>query len=232
MSDRTGLRLGAAAGIMYVILQFLGFGITAASVGALTSIGSSDADLTAAFQHPTASGAWVGLYIGVLAFLLFVVFLARLWATLRRAEGEQGWISAVAFGSGLLFVALSLVSLVFIGVQRLAAGGGIDLQLARVLTNLTSGLHTLSWGVAALFLAASAVVVLRTAALPRWLGWSGAIISVGLLLAMAAPAAELAPLAGFLPPLWIVATSIALLRHSELPLDAINSGYVSQPSTS
>ena len=140
-------------------------------------------------------------------------------------------MSTAAFGSAILHIALSLVSLGFIGVGRLAAGRGIDIQLARLLTELTSGIHALSWGVAALFLVLSAAVVLRTGALPRWTGWSAAAIAVALLVAMAAPASELAPMAGFLLPLWVLSTSIALLRRSDLMHPAVRSEYASQPST-
>ena len=82
MSDRSWLRLGAIAGILYVVLQFVGFGIVGASVGALADLGSPDQEIARAFERPSATAVWVGLYLGVLAFLLFVVFVARFWATL------------------------------------------------------------------------------------------------------------------------------------------------------
>ncbi len=231
MSDQSWPRLGAIAGILYVVLQFVGFGIVGASVGTLTDLTSSDQQIVTAFERPSATAVWVGLYLGVLAFLLFVVFAARLCATLRRAEGGSGWISAAAFGSGLLYVALSLLSLGLIGVSRLEAGSGIDLGTARLLTHLTSGIHAITWGVAALFLLLTAGVVLRTGVLRRWLGRSAGAISVALLLAMAMPASGFAQFLAFLLPLWILATSIALLRRSDLTHPAMRSEYASQPST-
>ncbi len=230
MSEHSWLRLGAIAGILYVVLQFVGFGIVGASVGVLTDLSSSDQEIASAFERPSGSGVWAGLYIGVLAFLLFVIFLARLSTTLRQAEGDPGWMSTAAFGSGILFVALSLISLGIIGTGRLAAGRGIDIGLARTLTHLTSGIHVMSWGVAALFLAVSAGVVLRTGALPRWTGWSAVVIAVALLVAMAAPASELAPIVAFLLPIWVLSTSISLLRRSNLSHPAVRNEYTAQPS--
>lgn len=231
MSDRSWLRLGAIAGILYVVLQFVGFGIVGASVGALTDLTSTDQEIARAFERPSGSGVWAGLYIGVLAFLLFVVFVARLSSTLGQAEGDPRWMSTAAFGSGILFTALSLMSLGIIGTGRLAAGHGIDIGLARMLTHLTSGIHSMSWGVAALFLGMSAAVVLRTGALPRWTGWTAGAIALASLIAMAAPASEFAPFAAFLLPLWVLSTSIALLRRSNLSHPAVNSEYAPQAST-
>lgn len=230
MSDQPWLRLGAAAGILHVVLQFVGFGIVGASVGALADLSSPDREIVRAFEHPSATGVWVGLYLGVLAFLLFAVFTARLSTTLRRAEGDAGWMSTAVFGSGILYIALSLMSLGFIGVGRRAAGHGIDVGLARVLTDLTSGIHAITWGVAALFLMLTATVVLRTRALPRWTGWSAGATAVALLLAMAAPASELAPIVAFLLPLWVLSTAITLLRRSDLAYCAVRSEYGAQPS--
>lgn len=231
MAEQSWLRLGASAGILYVVLQFVGFGIVGASVGALTDLTSTDQEIASAFERQSGTGVWVGLYLGVLAFLFFVVFAARLWVTLRRAEGDPGWMSIAALGFATLYIALSLVSLAIIGVGRLAAGHGTDIGVARVLTHLTSGIHAMSWGVAALFLVLSAAVVFRTGALPRWLGWSAVVIALALLLAMAAPASELAPIVAFLLPLWVLSTSIILLRRSELAYPAVRSEFASQPST-
>jgi len=43
--------------------------------------------------------------VGLITFLWFVVALTTL---LRRAEGEPPWLSAIAMGSGVLFLALVL----------------------------------------------------------------------------------------------------------------------------
>jgi hypothetical protein len=71
----------------------------------------------------------------------------------------------------------------------------------------------LTWAIAAVLLSATAVVVFRTGALPRWLGWSAAVLSPALLVGVA-----FATSIGFVPyvltMVWIVATSIVLIRRA------------------
>jgi hypothetical protein len=68
----------------------------------------------------------------------------------------------------------------------------------------------------AILLAANAVVVLRSGALPRWLGWSATVLSPALLVGVA-----FATSFGFVPyvlsMVWIVATSIVLIRRAGGP---------------
>lgn len=226
MTTRSRLRLGAVAGILYAVLVMAGFVVVAVSIGGtLATIDSPDEVILAELRLSSDIGAWVGLYLTVIGSLLFVVFSARLWATLRQAEGDPGIASAAAFGSGILYVGVTLVSLVFIGAERLAAGRGIDLELARILNSLNSGTYIVSWGAASLFLATTADVVLATRALPGWLGWSAAAIAVALLLAMTVPTFGLAVMAPFLFVLWVLVAAIVLLRRtSEVPESAAETG--------
>ncbi len=127
MSGKSWLRLGATAGILHGMLMVVGVGIGLAGGSPLASIASSDGEIGSAFANPVGVGAWLGLYIEVVAFLLFILFAARLWATLRGVDSEPAWVSAATFGSGLLFAVVSLVSLAFVGIVRLQAGSGIDL---------------------------------------------------------------------------------------------------------
>jgi hypothetical protein len=219
MNGRSGLRLGAAAGILYAVLVVAGFVVGAVSTGGpLATIDSSDEVILAQLERPSSVWAWVGIYLMVIGSLLFVVFGARLWTTLRRAEGEPGLASAAAFGSGILYVGITLMSLVFIGAKRLAAGRDVEIELARVVHTLNVGTYMASWGAAALFLATAATVVLATRALPAWLGWSAGALAVALLLAMAVPTFGPAPMPAFLFVLWVLAAAIVLLRRSsDLP---------------
>ena len=96
----------------------------------------------------------------------------------------------------------------------------LALMLALVIAAITGGtaLFVLTWAIGAALLAATAVVVLSTGALPRWLGWSAAVLSPALLVGVA-----FATSFGFVPylltALWIVATSIVLIRRAgECPL--------------
>jgi len=79
MFDRLLRRLGAASGIFYVVLLILGSDVLGG----------------------TETGA--GILVELLGFAFFTFFLGSLWACLRSAEGDGGWLSVTAFGGGLVF---------------------------------------------------------------------------------------------------------------------------------
>ena len=217
MKDRSLLRLGAACGIFSVVLAITGIGVLVVSAPELVDarLGASEQEIAQAFASPATTGVWIGLYLQVIAFLLFVVFATRLWATLRRAEGGTGWVSNIVLSTGLLFAGITLLALAFWAVADYQAGPGVDVQAARVLNDLHLGTYALSWAVQALFLAATAAVALRTRALPRWLGWSAAAISVASLAAVAAPTGDLVEIPALLFLIWIVAVSVVLVRRTD-----------------
>ena len=85
----------------------------------------------------------------------------------------------------------------------------------------------MTWGLGALFLGATATVVLRRHALPGWLAWSAAAIALANLAGLAVPTADIGQIASTIFPPWILVTSIVLLRRPEEPLPAINSAPIS-----
>jgi len=220
MSDRFWLRLGAAAGIMYAVLALIGFGLGAAS-------GGYEEDLAKAVASPVARGVWVGAYIELLGFLCFLVFVARLWATLRRAEGDPAWLSAIALGAGQLFVVLTLVAFAAGAAATYRYGHGIDVPIAQALKDLGQAAFILTWAANAVFLGATAIVALRQHALPRWLGWSAVVLAAALLAAIAVPNSSFPMIPGFLALFWVVATSIILMRRADEPHPALSSAPVS-----
>jgi len=52
----------------------------------------------------------IGAYLWVVGALTFLVFLMRLRNDLRRAEGGTGYLSNLAFGAGVAFAAVWMVS--------------------------------------------------------------------------------------------------------------------------
>ncbi len=215
VSDRSWLRLGAACGVLSVVLALVGVGLNAASGGFIAPIGGSTEEIARAFANPAPTGVWVGAYLSVLAFLLFIVFAARLWVALRRAEGGSGWLSATAFGSALVFTATTLIALAIGNVAKYRAGSGMDAQVVTALFDLNIALYVLSWAISAVFLGAAAIVLLRTRAFPRLFGWSAAALAVASLVAVATPTSGGAEIPALLFLLWVLAISVALIRRAE-----------------
>ena len=228
MSDRSWLRLGAASGVLYVILELVGFSVGVAGGGMVLSLASTDQEIAKALAAPVGNAAWIGLYLEVLAFLFFIAFAGRLTTTLRQHEGEAGWGSATVLGAGILFAVLSIASFAFQGAYDYRVGHGMDVQLASILVYLSSGTYTLSWAATALFAIAVGLTGIRTRAVPGWLSWSSIMIGVLHLIGTAAPTSALAQMPPFLFLIWVVAATVVLWRRSGGPAAATARAYAAE----
>jgi hypothetical protein len=195
MSDRSLERTGAACGIVYVVLLMVG-----------PSIGG-----------PTSR---VAFSLEILGFLFFLFFLGSLWSALRRAEGGSGWLSLTAFGAGLMSVTIKVASAAPVLAAR-HRSGGLDPQLARTLQDINDASFFLTFFPLAVLLAAFAIVAIHSGALPRWLGWIAAVMCVAFLAGGLAGSADLgsewAGLPMILFTVWVVATSVVLIRRAGEP---------------
>jgi hypothetical protein len=195
MSDRLLERMGAACGILYIVLIYGG-----------SSIGG-----------PSSR---VALSLEILGFLLFLFFLGILWSALRRAEGGSGWLSTTAFGAGLMSVTIKVASAAPVLAAR-HRSGGLDPQLARTLQDINDASFALTFFPLAVLLVAFAIVAIRSDALPGWLGWFAAVLAVAFLFGGLAGSTDLTSEWAALPmliyPVWVVATSIVLIRRAGEP---------------
>jgi hypothetical protein len=141
-----------------------------------------------------------------------------LWAELSRHEGAPGWLSLVAFGSGIAGVA-----------TLFGNGGGWELALLRLDHGLQAetmqllfdqGNYTFAsfWVSLAGMLLAASIVTLRDGALSRWLGWFGLLVAVAFLIAR--PVWFTASGLKFMPYVlfwvWLIAASIVLMRRGRV----------------
>ena len=168
-----------------------------------------------AAYYEDESGAIVGgSILFLIGSLLFMWFLGSVRAAFNRAEGGIARFTAIAFAGGL---ATAVFSMAIVGPD--VAGAiieDIEPAAAQALRALSIGFFVLMEFAAALFLAASAVVALRTRVLPRWLAWVTLAIVVILLI----PHIGWAALA-VLFPLWIVLVSVLLFqRQGTVPAPA------------
>jgi hypothetical protein len=159
-----------------------------------------------------SSSILVGAYLGLLGVVFLIWFVGVLRARLRVAEGVDGSASAIAFGGGVAAAAMAL------GVHATNAGAAFradeDNRIApgqaTALFDLQSGFFIAFAFALAVLIAATAVVALRTGALPRWIGYLSAVFAIGLI----------EPFANWLfviaSPLWFLPVSILLyLRPAE-----------------
>lgn len=183
MQERIWPRLGAISGLLYVVLLFGG---TSIPVG----------------EDAQAVVEMTGL-------LLFIPFLGYLFSVLRQAEGEGGWLSATAFGAGLLALTIKLGS----AAPSYAARDLEEGPLHTALHTMNSVAFVLSMLPLGVLVAATAILVLKTRVLPMWLGWISAVTAPVLLVNGTFLEAEFVP-AFLLFALWMILTSAVLTLRS------------------
>lgn len=195
MTDRSLERIGAACGILYVPLVYIGSGLG-------------------------VPGSTVGTILMLLGLLVSLIFLGSLWSAMRRAEGGNGWLSTTAFGAGLMWITIGLGSTAPILAARHRAGR-LDTQLARSFHDIEEASYFLGFLPLALLLAAFAIVAIRPGPLPGWLGWVGATLSaaflVGGLVGSFDLASEWAQGPMLVYPIWVITTSVVLIRRAREP---------------
>src|SRR5207247_6307736 len=108
-----------------------------------------------------------------------IVFAAALRSALRRFEDESATVSSILFGAGVAAGTVSLLQGLFTQVlaDRVAAMG--NPAAIRTLFDLNGEGDTYKLLVLGVFFGAAALLVFRTQALPRWLGWVAAVLEIG-----------------------------------------------------
>jgi hypothetical protein len=149
--------------------------------------------------------------VELLGFLAFVFFLGSLWSLLKRAEGEPATLSGIAFGGGLLAIGLKFVSAVPVIAAYSRGQEALDPQVLAVVVDMGNVAFVLTVALWAVFLASTAIVVIRIGVLPRWLGWAAAALAAGLLVAVAFITSSLAFVPWLLFLLWVPAAGVAVV---------------------
>ena len=201
---------GALCGILAPILSFGGF-MLIGSAGFAVQPGATVDEVAGVVRQSAPPLAFAGLFLDIFGSLAFVVFAGRLWGTLRQAEGTPAWLSTSAFGAALLAVAGSFVDKTIFAAIFTLAGGGLEPGVAAALYAAASASFGLFSAFAGLFIGLATVVILQTGVLPRWLGWLG--VAVFLLSVAGVAVAEVGFLAFPVVLVWMIATSILLLRR-------------------
>jgi hypothetical protein len=213
MADPRWERLGAATGIVFVFLSFLAL-IIGAGPGA-------DEDIVPYFVD-NRQRELAQTFLAGLASIFFLWFLGSIWSYLRAAEGGTGRLSAVAFAGGIVTMVILLFSLTVNTALADGMAQNADPGTSRAFYALVIQASDLTFFPMVAFTGASALVILRTKALPAWLGWLGAVVAVLSLSRGTAFFVESGPFssAGMLENvgimafmLWLLLMSILLVRR-------------------
>ena len=170
-------------------LAFVGLWIgTLAVMGNDVQDSDSDAKILAYYAKSGNRDRHVAAFFMILAATLFFVwFLAKLRERLMRAEGGAGTLTALAYGAGIASAALWIVADAFFASVSLTRGDTSKFQLDpntyRIFSDTGYGIWFSGTTIAALTVAATAVVSLRTGMLPKWLAWLSFPVALTMLVA-------------------------------------------------
>jgi hypothetical protein len=206
MSDSRWERWGPLGGIGFAVLFVVGM--------ALNNLPQGDDSIAkiASFYNDSGDRATliISSYLLVLAGMFFLWFLASLRVRLLAVEGAPGRLTAIAFGSGLVFVALLMAAACcFLSVAGDVSFGGekfASAEAARYLPELGYPLLLIGGAFAAIAMVdAASLLIVRTGMLPSWVGYFGFFTAIALLFGFL-----------FLPfvtlLLWVVFVSVTMMQ--------------------
>lgn len=176
MAEERWERLGAATGIVFVILGVVAYVIT----GQPPQPGDAPPEIVG-FHAENRDALTAASYLWGIAGIFFLWFLGSLRSYLRRAEGDTGRLSAVVFGSGLVGGAVYTVGIVLLSAAERETlgegglGGPTGILILHVVGQQALAFSSLAFVAFAL---ATAVISGRHQALPAWLGWFSWLVAL------------------------------------------------------
>jgi hypothetical protein len=125
-------------------------------------------------------------YLSVVYAAAFPIYLSKLYRLLRGPADRAGFLAPLVLIGGTVFVVLHAVSDIgiyaLLGSKLATYGAQHDLGLSYALYLMTFALDSVGDVFGSLFALAAGVLVVRTGALPRWLGWTAIVVGILLFL--------------------------------------------------
>jgi hypothetical protein len=196
-------RLAALSGLVAVALWVIGVVLEEVS-----NLPGEDPNEILSWFQDESNTILSGAFIFMLGSLFFLIFIGALRVRLVRAESESAFLSAIAFGAGLVVVALTLL---IPGPNLAGALAKDDLtpEAAQALTVVDDAFFVAAELAAALLLVATGLAILRYGALPRWVAWISFLFALWLLIP---PIGWAGLLVGV--PLWTIIVAVLLWMRS------------------
>ena len=209
MGERAVNRIGVGSGIASVALELAGLLVGVAGGRSTVVPGSSVEAYARAFADPVGPAFWIGAYLELVSFGLFLVFAGWLASVLRRGGEQHAPAAAVALAAGVAYASISLVSLSLGNALGLRTGSRVDPALLAIVQEAAVATYVATWVAAATFSAAASAGLMARS---PWLARTGLGLALALLVAVGAASSELAQLPMVLFLVWILAAGIALGR--------------------
>ena len=210
-------RAGAAAGVLSVILTFAGFSLH----GGLPD-STSAAAVRSYVEHASSAQTGIGNYLELLGYVLFLVFAAFLCSVAGAGTADRmNWLAVVALAGATAYVTLSGVGIAAQQAMVEWAKAGAEPGTVLGVYILDVEAFTLSFELAALFLAAVGLALLNARGTLRLVALAALVVAAVVVLSGLVGAASIdnpLPQAGFLIfALWtLVAGAYLLIRPPRL----------------
>jgi hypothetical protein len=204
------VRYLSLAGIIAVVLWVVGV----LTIDSVRPAGTPNAEQILAYYQDHGDTVGLAVYGFMLGSLLFLVFVGALWSRLREVDGQGSPLAAIVLGAG---IATSIGLLVFYGSDLEAA---LDRDAITASTAEAYYYFGDFWWLgaemmAAVMIAATGIVVLRTRMFPRWLGVASLFVALWLLIP---PIGWIAMFLIF--PAWVIIVSVLLTPRFARPVIA------------
>jgi hypothetical protein len=173
-------RWGALGGILYVVLFIIG------TILLFAGEPSSDAPPAKVIAYYSDSGhrdrISIGWIVAGLGIFFFLWFLSSLCRTVRRLEGEDGFLTALTTIGGSVYATLAFAAVaVNMGIRTMSD----DTYHHTVYPGLIHAaddagyiLHATGGAGASAMIIAASLAALRAAAVPKWAGWLGVVAGI------------------------------------------------------
>ena len=173
-------RWAALGGILYVVLFIIG------TILLFSGEPGSDAAPAKVIAYYSDSGhrdrisiGWIVAGLGVFFFLWFLSSLRR---TVRRLEGEDGFLTALTTIGGSVYATLAFAALAVNQGIRTMSDDTYHHQVFPGLIHAADDagyvLHATGGAGAAAMIIAASLAALRAAAVPKWAGWLGVVAGI------------------------------------------------------
>lgn len=214
MMDTKWVRVGAAAGILFVLL-LVAAQVIAPTPGPKAATGT----IVTYYLHNRTAALWSG-YVGGLSVAMQLIFVVALFSVLRHGEERAGPPLLLMLGAGVALLPVVLVSSAFSVAAAWDGGQPGGAAVTRALFDLSNATLIFSDLVIGIFLVAAALATLERRVLPRWLGWLG-LLAAALLIAgtvsLFNPGGSFGGAPGLLLYLiWVILTSVVMVRRARV----------------
>ena len=175
MHDRAFERVGAASGLVFVVLAVLSGFIYPQQprVDATPS-------MTLAWVHDHRVALQAGMIFDFFAAAALLWFVGYLHRVLVRAEGNEESLAPIVFGSGIavaITTAMAALPTVVLAFMVAQPGGITDLSLVRMLGDLNTIFFSVTSVMTAVFIGSLGWAMVRGELSVRWLGWLGLVVA-------------------------------------------------------